>query len=499
LTYKVEPRDLPITIVERGNLVSQTNLQVFCEVDDYRSDGVNGTTIVWIIPNGSSVSQGDLICELDASAIQAELDEQTLDTEEAKSQFIQAQVNLENQEIENQTSEEKARLDVELAKLELEMFQDPSSGSHKLAIEAIERQIDDLNNEILAAEMNLKLQRNENAGIESLFKLGYAGKSELDRSVLGLLQAEGDFAAKLNKLNTQMASLTKLNNFEQRMQQLQLNGKLTTASRNLEQVRLTNEAKMAQARGILSSRTEQLAKEEERLKRFQTQLANCKIYAPQDGMVAYAPPSSSRDPEMGEGMPVRLRQHIFSIPNLRSMQVETKVHESSLDRIQPGLEVDVTVDAFPDRTYRGTVKSVAVLPESSYYSDTKTYRTIVSIDEEVYQLKPGMTAICEVNVDFLPKVKAVPIQAVVQRAGSNWLYVDVNGNLQRRKISLGPSNDQFVAITDGIEAGDLVVLNPASLVDGEPAENDLEISPESEPEVPAETLVAATEEPASIN
>lgn len=494
VTYQVAPRDLPITIIERGRLESQTNLQVFCEVDDYRSDGINGTTIIWIIPNGSSVSKGDLICELDSSAIQAELDEQILDTEEAKSAYIQAQANLKNQAIDNQTSYEKAELDLKLAELELEMFKDPKTGSHKLALEAIERLIEDLNNEILAAEMNLKLARNDNTGIESLFKLGYAGKSELDRSVLSLLKAEGDYAAKLNKLNTQMASFQKLNSFERQMQELQLQGKVRTCAQNLKQVELTNAAKMSQMEGILSSRTEQLAKEEERLKRFQTQYANCKIYSPQDGMVAYAPSSSSRDPEIAEGTAVRLRQHIFSIPNLRRMQVETSIHESALDRIQPGLKVNVTVDAFADRSYTGTVKSVAVLPERSYYSDAQKYKTVITIDEDVYQIKPGMTAVSEVKVDYLPNVNAVPIQAIVQRSGQNWLYVKQQDKVERRKVALGMSNDQYVIVTDGVDVGELVVLNPNGLLDeakdGEAIDDNVDAQP-------TETLVAAKED--SVN
>ncbi len=491
VTFEVAPRDLPITIIERGSLQSQTNFQVFCEVDDYRSDGINGTTIIWIIPNGSSVTKGDLICELDESGIQAELDEQILDTEESKSLFIQAQANLKNQAIDNQTSFEKAELDLKLAELELKMFQDPKTGSHKLALEAIERLIEDLNNEILAAEMNLKLARNDNTGIESLFKLGYAGKSELDRSVLSLLKAEGDYAAKLNKLNTQMASFQKLDKFEREMQMLTLGGKVRTCEQNLKQVEVTNAAKLAQMEGILATRTEQLAKEEERLKRFNTQLANCKIHAPQDGMVAYAASPYSRDEEIAEGTAVRLRQHIFSIPNLRQMQVETSIHESALDRVQPGLKVNVTVDAFADRSYAGTVKSVAVLPERSYYSDAQKYKTVITIDEDVYQLKPGMTSVCEVKVDYLPNVNAVPIQAIVQRSGKNWLYVKRNDKIECRPVALGLSNDQYVIVTEGVDVGELVVLNPNGLIDDNQPTEPIEAPLGDES---TKTLVASTED-----
>ncbi len=489
VTYRVEPHDLPITVIERGHLESQTNIQVLCEVDDYRSDGILGTPIVWVIPNGTSVQKGDLICELDSTAIQSELDEQILDTEEARSAYIQAQANLENQKIQNATAEDKARLDVELARLELQMFQDQEKGSHKLALEAIQRQIDDLNNEILAAEMNLKLRRNEKTGIESLFKLGYAGKSELDRAVLSYLQAEGDYAAKLNRLQTQLATLEKLRTFDKQMQLLELEGRLRTAEQNLKQVMVTNQAKLAQMEGLLKSRTEQLKKEEERLERYRSQLAKCKIYAPQDGMVAYASPQSSRDAEIAEGVPVRPRQHILSIPNLKRMQVETAVHESVLDRVQPGQKVDVTVDAFPDRRYEGTVKSVAVLPERSYYSDTKTYKTIITIEEEVYQLKPGMTAVCEIKVDYIPNVLTVPIQAVVQRAGQNWVYVRSGARVQRRQVELGASNDQHVIVTDGLRTGDLVVLNPGSLL-GDSREESTEGETQPDAQEAPEGLVA---------
>ena len=462
ITYEVEPRDLPITVIERGNLASQTNLRVLCNVDDVRSDGISGTPIIWIIENGASVSKGDLICELDSTGIQAELDEQILDTEEARSAFIQAEANLENQSIQNSTAEDKAKLTLELAELSLEMFTDEKMGSHQLAREEIQRQIDDMNNDILAAEMSLKLRLNEKKGIESLFKLGYAGKSEMDRSILSFLQAEGDYASKINRLETQRASLDKLNTFEKKMQLLELEGGVRTAEQSLLQVQITNRAKLAQMKGILSSRTEQLAKEQERLKRYQDQLKECKIYAPQDGMVTYV--TSSRDPELGEGVPVRRRQHIISIPNLRRMQVETSIHESVLDRVQKGLRVKVRVDAVPDRVFMGTVESVAVLPEQSYYSDTKAYETVITLDEEVYSLKPGMTAVCEIEIDNLVEVNAIPLQAVVQRDGENWVYIKNGGSISRRRVDVGMSNDQFVSINDGLAPGDTVVLNPNSVV-----------------------------------
>ena len=227
---------------------------------------------------------------------------------------------------------------------------------------------------------------------------------------------------------------------------------------------------MAQAKAAKESADRAYEKEKERHDRYTGQLDKCKIYAPQDGMVAYATeagPLETAAAAIDEGAFVRERQEILSIPNLSRMQVNTAVHESVLDQVKPGLTAVIRVDAFADRTYKGTVKTVAVLPDQGGWlaSDTKVYKTIVTIDEEVTQLKPGMTAVVEIDIEQLTDVLSVPIQAIVQRADKNWCYVRVNNQLEKREIALGKTNDKFVEIKQGVQDGDVVVLNPMSLVD----------------------------------
>ena len=466
--FTVQRSDLPIIVTERGNLESQLNVEVLCEVDEIPRAGISGTPIVWIIPNGTSVEAGELLVELDSAPHQERLDQQILETDRARANQIQAQAKHENQITQNETTQADAELDVRLAELEVEMFTDEESGTRKLEIEAIERLIDDVNNEIRAAQANLQLKENEKRGIETLFKLGYAGKSELDRIRLDFLQAEGQFAAKVNRLKTQMSSLDKLQDYELDMESLRLHGKLETTRRNLEQVKRNNQALVAQSQALLDAANQGLAKEEERLARYQEQLEKCRIYAPKAGMVAYAVSSSrySRE-EIREGVAVRQRQRLLSLPNLTQMQVRTAVHESVLDQIKPGLRTTVRLDAFADRIYQGSVKSVAVLPDPGGYfsSDTKVYETLVTIDQEVQQLKPGMTAVVEIHVDRLVNVISIPVQAVVQVQKQTWCYVDQQGTPVRRPLKMGRSNDKFVEILEGLAAGDRVVLNPMAIFD----------------------------------
>jgi RND family efflux transporter MFP subunit len=471
VTYQTSLSELPITIVERGNLQSQTTIDIHCEVDDVTRDGINGTPIVWIVPNGKQVSKGELLVELDSSPIREKLDEQILDTEQAKSEKIQADASYDNQIIQNETSKSQAELDVELATLELAMFTDEDSGTHKLAVEEIKRTIDDTNSEIMSSEVSLRLKKTDRNGIESLFRLGYAGKSELDRSNLTYLQAESQYAAKLNRMETARAKLEKAENYEYRMQVMKLEGSLDSAKQNLAQILRVNVAKLAQARAMMLAREESLKKEFERLARYETQFENCKIYAPQDGMVAYA---NERDEEIREGTAVRMRQQLLSLPNLTEMQVLTSVHESVLDRIEPGQSATITVDAFPDLEFDAIVESVAVLPKQTrwYGSDTKKYETIVRINDRVERLKPGMTAMVEVKIDRLESVVTVPLQAVDHQDGKNWVYVENQSAIERRSVDLGQSNDRFVHVKTGLGIGESIVLNPSEVMSE--FDNDLE-------------------------
>ena len=81
--YEVKPTDLEVMVTERGNLESQLDLQVLCEVDDVSGDGINGTPIVWIVENGASVKKDDVLVELDSTPLRDRLDEQQLAVQSA--------------------------------------------------------------------------------------------------------------------------------------------------------------------------------------------------------------------------------------------------------------------------------------------------------------------------------------------------------------------------------------------------------------------------------
>ncbi len=84
LTEKVHRADLVVSITEDGNVESSHNVDIKCEVK-------GGSTILWIIKDGTEAKQGDELVRLDSSAIEDQINQQKIVYEKAKAAIIDAQ------------------------------------------------------------------------------------------------------------------------------------------------------------------------------------------------------------------------------------------------------------------------------------------------------------------------------------------------------------------------------------------------------------------------
>ena len=463
--YKVKRADLLIKVTESGSLQSQTTTELRCEVENIGRER-EGTQILTIVPNGDNVKKGDLLVELDSAMIQDRLDEQALTTERARSTAIQANVKFENQKTQNETTFAEAELQVKLDKLAVEQYEDEEGGTFQIDLQDVDLRIQTARAKQLIMTTDLR-------AIESLKKLGYRSKGQLAQARLTAMAADRELAISLSQR-------TELVDYTYQKTKLQLEGALASAKRASVQVGRDNEALYVQTEASKNEADRLLEKEEARLAKYSKQLQKCKIYAPHDGMATYAIERDRRT-HVGEGKTVRERQRIITLPDLTVMEVKTGVHESVLDSIHVGLHATITVDAFADRKYKGSVKSVAVLadPGEWHSSDVKVYTTIVTIDEEVERLRPGMSTVVEIHVERVKNVLSVPVQAIVQVAKDNWCYVDADGAVELRMVTVGKTNDKFVEIREGLEEGDRVVLNPMAMVD-QGQDDGKEFGPESD-------------------
>ncbi len=103
---------------------------------------------------------------------------------------------------------------------------------------------------------------------------------------------------------------------------------------------------------------------------------------------------------------------LLIMANLDDMRVRTLVDETDVGQLSAGMPATVSVEAFPDRTFRGEIEKIE--PQATVVQNVTMFPVIVLLDNRAGLLKPGMNAEVEVLVDERMAVVAVPNNAVVQ-------------------------------------------------------------------------------------
>src|SRR5262249_43188578 len=130
----------------------------------------------------------------------------------------------------------------------------------------------------------------------------------------------------------------------------------------------------------------------------------------------------------------------------------------------------VRVDAFPEKLLHGHVKSIATVASQGDWmtTDVKTYQTLVTIDDPIENVKPGMNAEVTIMASrSLDNVLAVPVQAVPGSAAQGprrKCFVLTPEGIEERDVLTGMSTDKMVEIREGLREGEEVVLNPRVLL-----------------------------------
>jgi HlyD family secretion protein len=162
----------------------------------------------------------------------------------------------------------------------------------------------------------------------------------------------------------------------------------------------------AVARTDLESTRAQVVQAQAALNQALTNLGHATITAPIDGIVV------QRSVDVGQTVAASLSSPtlFLIVGDLSKMRVSAAVDESDIAKVEVGQRADVTVDAFPGRRFAGTVAQVRLQP--TVVSNVTTYATIVDVGNDRMELKPGMTAAAEIEIDRRTNVVRIPNTAL---------------------------------------------------------------------------------------
>jgi HlyD family secretion protein len=231
------------------------------------------------------------------------------------------------------------------------------------------------------------------------------------------------------------------------------------------------------------------------------------ISSPMDGIV------TRRSIEEGETAVVGTMNNagsvLLTIADMSQLEAEVEVDETDIPTVQLGQPAEVTIDAVPDRTFKGRVTEIGNSPIQTTTQGTgqrqaTTFKVVITLDEEVPDVRPGFTCTAEITTATRKNVTAVPIQALTvrellfdaqkklvreeprrRRGGSGaesstsasnepppghtreeteGVFVFRDGKAVFTPVKTGVAGEQYFEVLNGLKVGDQVITGPFASV-----------------------------------
>ncbi|HYK88116.1 MAG TPA: efflux RND transporter periplasmic adaptor subunit [Acidobacteriota bacterium] len=152
---------------------------------------------------------------------------------------------------------------------------------------------------------------------------------------------------------------------------------------------------------------------------------------------------------------------LIEIPDLNTILVEAFVPEVDIGKLKLGQRADVTIDAFPGKTYTGKVAKIGTLVRSKAWDIPNRILDVqITLDNlETSIMRPAMSVKAKIETGLINEVIAVPLKAVRTTADGSMVQVKTDSGWAERKVKLGESNSVDVAIIEGLSPGEKIAVD----------------------------------------
>jgi HlyD family secretion protein len=377
-------------------------------------------TILSILPEGTEVHAGEIVCELDSSAFREARDVQQLRYLRAKAWVEQTGFILEASEIA------------------LREYQDGILPQDILLVRHY----------TVICEAERDRMAHNLAWARAAFAKGFRTEGQVESESARVDLAE----IRLHDAREMLRRLLKF-----------------TSKRILK----AHKAKIAAIRADRLSLETLVRLERERLDRIESMIAHCTMRAPRDGIVVYANWVNgwgTVEMKIREGLRVYQSQPIFRLLDSGRMHVQARINETQVSRVRAGQPVLIHLDAFPERVLKGSVAEVTPLPSfvGGPVTDVHSYVANIRIESGGFgELRSGLSAKLEFLVETRRRVPRVPLEAIRWFGDQSFaaMVVSTASGLQWlwRPIEVGVSDTGFAEVVSGLEPGNHVVAHAGNL------------------------------------
>ena len=332
--------------------------------------------VLYIVPEGTVVTQDERVVELDGAAWMEEGRAVEVQLTEARMQLQAAEEALPMAGEEADAAAELAEEGLAVAKLAMEAF---VSGEYPA-------QLDEAKD---ALELAQEQQAFATARLERLEASGEDGNADQ----IGAAKLAVKEAALRQKMADARLRLLRDVLYTQRKATLEL----ATKERQFALMHARNEGRRAvgAAERAVELAGAQVSRERERQRQLDDQIRACMLYAPIAGTVQYVrqPRGDEDTGEIKPGVVVQNQQPLIKVVDTQRLHLTVSVDVEVAQDVEVGQEVSVAVDAFADQTFAGHVMKTDVVPEPP--AGVPQGRLTVIIENPNDQLRIGMSATVE--------------------------------------------------------------------------------------------------------
>ncbi len=201
-----------------------------------------------------------------------------------------------------------------------------------------------------------------------------------------------------------------------------------------------------------------------KLQRTQTLLQYARITAPFAGVItarfvdpgAFIPAATSGTSAQSAAL--------LTLMDFSRLRVQVFVPEPEVPFITNGVPVQVTVEELPGRPFSGSVTRFAYALDEA----TKTMLTEIELPNPTGELRPGMYASVQLEVERKAEAFLLPAAAVLTEKAGSFVFLVRDGKAKKTRVRTGFSDRVNVEITEGVEPGQPVILaHNQTLSDGQ--------------------------------
>lgn len=199
-----------------------------------------------------------------------------------------------------------------------------------------------------------------------------------------------------------------------------------------------------------------------RVRATEVDVENTFIRAPFDGTVL------TKNADVGEivapfGSAGNSKGAVVSMADMDSLQVEADVSESNLERVSIEQPCEITLDAFPEKRYRGVVHMIVPTADRAKATVQTKIRFVDRDDRVLPEMSAKVTFLTEEmteeQVQEKPKVLVDPA-TIVERSGKKVVFTVKGEQVAETPVVTAGMVGNLMEITQGVSPGDEVVLAP---------------------------------------